>query len=153
MIKGCHKSLSYEFMSAGHTRSFVDGWFGLIKMKYRRQDNYTLGHLVNSVSAASCSKAIVYSDWQWYEWDEFLKDYLKPIPNFTKVSTIKFLLDGICETDCGRFNILKSEPPQRMPATVRAGGLSVDRSKYLREQVSPLVPSEYQASISAAVQV
>lgn len=151
MLKGCHHSLSYEFMPAGHTRSLVDGCFGLIKMKYRRQDNYTKQHLVNAVNtSASCNLAVTYPSWTWYEWDEFLRKYFKPIQGITKVSSIKFHTDGSCTTNLGQFNLLKSVPTG-MPERILPGGLSDDRASYLRDQVAPLMPQEYRESIYSSI--
>ena len=44
-IVGLHKEIVYTFMPAGHTRCQVDGFFGLVKPKYRRSNSDTLEHL------------------------------------------------------------------------------------------------------------
>ena len=152
MIQGLHKELEYVFMEAGHTRSLVDGCFGLIKMKYRRQDNYNTDHLIQAVekSAASTNVAVTYPAWQWYNWDVFLAKYYKPIPAITKVSSIKFFSDGKCRTDNGDTHDIMKSKPKGMPNRIEPAGLTQDRTNYLRDKVAPLMPPEYLASICSS---
>ena len=49
MLTNKNQSIVLHFMPPGHTRSLVDGGFGLIKMKYRRQDNYSKEDLIRAI--------------------------------------------------------------------------------------------------------
>jgi hypothetical protein len=46
---GLHKSITLNFLVAGHTKFAPDGWFGLVKQAFRR-------HMVNSLS---CMERVV----------------------------------------------------------------------------------------------
>ena len=62
-IVGLHKEITYTFMPAGHTRCQVDGFFGLVKQKYRRSNSNTLEHLRDVVNSSSISNfAQLYAD-------------------------------------------------------------------------------------------
>lgn len=53
MLTKRNKSIILHFMPPGHTRSLVDAGFGLVKLKYRRQDNYSKQHLSDAINHAS----------------------------------------------------------------------------------------------------
>lgn len=149
MLKGCHTSLKYDFMLAGHTRSLVDGCFGLVKMKYRRQDNYTVTDLVNAVnkSTVDTNSAVLYPAWSWQNWDEYLAQFFKPVPGITKLHSLDFHRDGTCTSNDGQnIRLLKAEPTGE-PSIIPAAGLSEERMSYLRDKVGPLMPTEHRESI------
>ena len=72
-------------MPAGHTRCQVDGFFGLVKQKYRRLNSDTLEHLQDVVNSSSTSNfAQLYANPETganhFEWrDSFLNQ------NFCKI--------------------------------------------------------------------
>ncbi|KAF6020043.1 hypothetical protein EB796_021636 [Bugula neritina] len=116
----------------------------------RNKTLYTTQHLVDAVNtSAVCNEAVTFPSWTWYEWDSFLSRYFRPIPNTTKVSSIKFHSDGTCTTNLGKFTLLKSVPVE-MPNVLTPGGLSNERQSYLKEKVAPLMPLEYRDSISSS---
>jgi len=78
-----------------------------------------------------------------------LSQYFRPIPNMTKVSSIKFHSDGTCTTNLGKFTQLKSVSVG-MSNVLTPGGLSNERQSYLKEKVAPLMPLEYRDSISSS---
>ena len=47
---GLHSKITLSFMIPGHTRCLVDGCFGLLKQKFRRNDCYTLNQLEQLVN-------------------------------------------------------------------------------------------------------
>ena len=63
IVVGLHKEIVYTFMPAGHIRCQVDGFFGLVKQKYRRSNSDTLEHLRDVVNSSSTSNfAQLYAD-------------------------------------------------------------------------------------------
>ena len=73
---GYHTTITYSFMLTGHMRYLVDGCFGLLKQRFRKNDCYTLEQLagvVNSSAACNTAQLVQGSTLQWREWDKFLR--------------------------------------------------------------------------------
>ena len=87
-IHGLHKSISLNFMIAGHTMFSPDWCFGLLKQKYRRCPVSSLKDLVrvtNTSTATGVNVAqLVGSETQevyvpTFNWQAFLGAYFKPL--------------------------------------------------------------------------
>ena len=90
---GLHEKITLSFMVSGHTRCLVDGCFGLLKQKFRRNDCYTLGQLQKLVNeSATCNEAqlVAGSGLVWYAWDVFLAEHFKPIKGIRSLHNIEF---------------------------------------------------------------
>lgn len=148
-----NKSITLHFMPTGHTRSLVDGCFGLVKMKYRRADCYTFHHVVDAVNeSAVCNNAVVYPSWAWYNWDEYLPKYFRKLENISKVSFIQFFENGSISSDLhDNYRLVKEHVnvSLSLPDVMEPPGLSEQRRSYLSTAVATLVPEQYQASTSA----
>jgi hypothetical protein len=48
-----HDQIDLSFMVVGHTKFAPDGYFGLIKYRYRRSDVYTYHQLADLIEASS----------------------------------------------------------------------------------------------------
>jgi len=76
VIIGLHDTISLHFMTAGHTRCLVDGYFGRTDLKYCASDTFTLDQLPNNVvyQTAVWIVAEVVNEERvpWYDWDSYL---------------------------------------------------------------------------------
>lgn len=84
VIKGKHQEIVLSFMRVGHTRCLVDGHFGLFKKIYRQSDTDTLQQMAKVVEQSSMNNAAQLYDWQWRDWDSFVKKLFRKIPLTTK---------------------------------------------------------------------
>ena len=149
IVNKLNTSIELNFLPVGHTRSLVDGCFGLAKMKYRRTDCYALKDVVDTVNnSAKCNTTVVYPEWKWYDWDTFLLQNYRRLPNISKVSKASFSSNGCVTTDLHEegFNLLKRSVKiddvtgPTLPETIAAAGFSEERRQYLHSQVAPFVP-------------
>ena len=83
-LTGLSMRLELSFMSFGHTRCTVDGYFGLPKTKVRNSDIGTMTQVVAAVEVSSHVNEAQVFDWQWREWDAFLMRFITPIRGITK---------------------------------------------------------------------
>ena len=47
VLTGLHDTIELSFLVVGHTKFAPDGYFGLIRRRYRRSQVYTYDHLFN----------------------------------------------------------------------------------------------------------
>jgi hypothetical protein len=59
VLSGKHKSITLSFMLVGHTKFSPDGYFGLIKKKYRRSKVYTYDHGASKKALKSIKNNVV----------------------------------------------------------------------------------------------
>ena len=158
VIKGKHKEITLSFMRVGHTRCLVDGHFGIFKKLYRQSEIDTLIQMAEVVNRSSTNNAAQLYDWRWREWDVFVPKYFRKLPGITKYQhfqvrdtdlgsvyvreswnsawkRIKVLKRGITVTQIKRAHI---------PAILPPAGLTLERKKYLHEQIRPFVSEQYQ---------
>ena len=147
-ITSLSDTIEVSFIRVGHTRRAVDGYFGLIKQKWRSTEHDTLQDVEEAVNQSyHASKPCLYS-WQWYEWDAFLLRYFKPVKYVLKVQHFRVASTGHTTIECREtaesepvlFKILHDgvEVPSDLkilPAELHPPGISDNRRKFLDENV------------------
>jgi len=165
VITGKHKSITLSFMLVGHTKFSPDGYFGLIKKRYRRSKVYTYDHLVdviNSSTTGGFNTCQRYRDSQGGEvirfrkWSVWLGQIFKKLPEITKYQhfrtkantlgeiAVKESVDAeektfaLLKKEAGHFNEkLRKGPPVHPPKV-----LSPQRQWYLYEMIRPHISIE-----------
>jgi hypothetical protein len=163
VLAGLHTRIELSFLIVGHTKFSPDGYFGLIKHRYRRSKVYTYKQLGEVIETSSknghnvCQPyrnrltnkpEIVYRD--WVSW---LAQYFKPIPNITNYQHFQLDADGglkVKETVDGKdenITILKKAfagDKQKLftgfPEELAPQGLSIERQWYLYDQIRMHIP-------------
>ena len=72
---GLHDKITLSFRITGHTRCYVDGYFGLIKQKIQRSNcskPHQLVELVDSSVACNVPELVGRSSLEWREWNKFM---------------------------------------------------------------------------------
>ena len=161
---GLHDKIWLSFMLVGHTKFAPDGYFGLIKKRYRRSSVYTYEQLVDVIERSTenghnhCQpyrNASGTTHFEYRNWSKWLSKYFKNLPNITKyhhfyidknmpgVVITKETIDGPEE----RHVLLKSKFPfgnqkcTHLPEKLVPSGLSAERSWYLYEKIREHIPS------------
>jgi len=163
-LTGLHDKIDLSFLVVGHTKFAPDGYFGLIKHRYRRSSIYTYDQLANVIENSSekghnvCQR---YRDgggsanFGYRDWSDWLSKHFDRLPDITKYH--HFRLDGrkpgiviAKETIDGpeeRFMLLKTEFPYNadncppLPRLLQPSGLSPKRSWYLYDEIREHIPS------------
>jgi hypothetical protein len=163
-MMGKHQSMVLSFMLVGHTKFSPDGFFGLIKKRYRRSRVYTYEHLVEVINSSTDKGFNVcqpYTDHQGRElipfrkWSSWLSRVFNNLPGITNYQhfrvdahtpgtvTVKRSIDASEETFCllkdksFRFGTEPKHPPSIKPPR-----LSAQRQWYLYEAIRPHIPDE-----------
>ncbi len=161
---GLHTKINLSFMAVGHTKFAPDGYFGILKYRYRRSCIYTYDQLASAIEQSSekghnlCQR---YRDengtecFEYRDWTKWLLKYFKKLPGITKyhhfsisgnkpgVVTVKEAVNGLEE----EFMLLKTEfpydsnNPPPPPRKIKPPGLSAERSWYLYDQIREHIPS------------
>ena len=165
VLTGLHTKIELSFLIVGHTKFSPDGYFGLIRHRYRRSSVYTYEQLIKVVEESSSNghnicqpylnnkqKTIIYRDWS-----SWLEKYFKIIPGITNYH--HFHIDSKekgmvkLKTEVGseevKVNILKSQefpynekkPPKQLPKRLQPQGLSPERQWYLYDQIRMFIPN------------
>jgi hypothetical protein len=152
-LTGLHDKISLSFMVVGHTKFAPDGYFGLIKKKYRHSSVYTYEQLATIIEQSS-QNPIVYRDWS-----PWLAEYFNPLPNITTyrhflidkkdqgVVTVKTSVDG----KKSKHVLLKKNLPtgtRGLPQSINAEGLPNDRAWYLYEKIREHIPNDIDKDIT-----
>ncbi len=165
IVAGKHKSITLSFMLVGHTKFSPDGYFGLIKKRYRRSKVYSFDHLVdviNSSTTGGFNTCQRYRDsqgreaFQFRKWSTWLGKIFKKLPEITKYQhfrtdvnalgkiAVKESIDAKEET----FALL-TKKVDRFDAKLRKGpplypsnDLSPQRQWYLYDMIRPHIPTE-----------
>ena len=149
-LTGLSNDIELSFRRVGHTRYAVDGYFGLLKHKWRAKENDTLGDVEEAVnSSCSANQAVMYS-WDWLKWDSFLSQWFRPIRGITKFQHFKISRDNATHIECRAsptspavmIKIVKDdvEPPTlptALPTILLPTDLSDTRRQYLEKEVAP----------------
>ena len=165
VITGKHKSINLSFMLVGHTKFSPDGYFGLIKKRYRRSKVYTYDHLVNVINLSTtggfntCQR---YRDsqgrevFQFRKWSTWLGKIFKKLPEITRYQhfrtdenalgeiAVKMSVDAKEET----FALLKKKADRldeklgKLPPVHPIKDLSPKRQWYLYDMIRPHIPTE-----------
>ena len=171
VLSGKHKSITLSFMLVGHTKFSPDGYFGLIKKKYRRSKVYTYDHLVDVINTSTNDKYNIcqtYSDGQgkpsiqYRKWTSWLGKYFKKMPAITAYQ--HFYIDEkkpgiVCvkedsEAKNTEISLLKDETipfanKYQLPRSSSPKGLSVERQWYLYEKIRRHIPDGHDQDMTA----
>lgn len=165
-LMGLHNKIDLSFMVVGHTKFAPDGYFGLIKYRYRRSRVYTYEQLADVIERSTenghniCQKShnaqgeplITYRDWSTW-----LLKYFRKLPKLTNyqhfsmsrakpgVVTVKKRIDTSEEEE---YVLLQQHFPYSpnkflgLPEELNPKGLSLERAWYLYEQIREYIPDE-----------
>ena len=154
-------------MVVGHTKFAPDGYFGLIRKRYRRSNIYTYEDLVQTILNSSVnghntcqpsrsSGEQVNSQLIYRDWSSWLLKFFRKLPDITSyrhfkitkskpgIVTLKKNIDG----DEIEVSLLKGDVPFgkegsfMLPIETNPKGLSLDRQWYLYEQIRTHIPDE-----------
>ena len=154
---GLSDRVSLSFMRVGHTRCAVDGYFGLIKQRWRWSKNDTLSDVEVAVNQSAEPNNAVMFNWTWHEWDAFLLQYIKPLRGILKFQHVTVssedpaFVTGKASPDGEeiRIKIVKAgvDVPVTLPPVLSPPGMSQARCDYLQETVAPYFSGEAQAAL------
>lgn len=165
VLMGYHDQIDFSFMVVEHTKFAPDGYFGLIKKKYRHSNVYTYNQMADIIDCSTnnrqniCQRyydkngkpAFVYRDWS-----HWLQKYFKKLPNLTKyhhltidknepgIVLAKQTIDG----EESKHDLLKKPFPygpnkmHRYPRKLKPSGISLKRAWYLYEKIREHIPNE-----------
>jgi hypothetical protein len=167
VLAGQHTRIEMSFLIVGHTKFSPDGYFGLIRRRYRRSRVYTYDQLVSVIENSSsaghnlCQRYdghdkvelnITYRDWSGW-----LKKLFRKLPNITSYHHFKIdnEIPGLIrvkkrvnspETDhqllLKRFRTDWQELLRTTPEVIRPPGLTAEREWYLYDQIRCHIPDE-----------
>jgi hypothetical protein len=98
---GLHRTISLNFMIAGHTKFAPDWCFGLIKQKFRRTNVSCLDEIADCVKSSTpngCNQSQVVASEdgsvfvELFDWQGFLKCFFKPFPRILSYHHFTFML-------------------------------------------------------------
>lgn len=165
VLTGKHKAVTLSFMLVGHTKFSPDGYFGLIKKRYRQSKVYTYEHLidvVNSSTTRGFNTCQSYRDGQgcaviqFRKWTSWLGEIFKKLPEITRYQHFRSEVDKLGEIAVKesvdakeeKIVLLKKETGgteeklRRGPPTYPPMDLSPQRQWYLYEMIRPHIPIE-----------
>lgn len=164
VLTGLHTNIELSFLVVGHTKFSPDGYFGLIRHRYRRSKIYTYeqlakvvedsspnGHNICQTYSGSNQPAIIYRNWS-----DWLAQYFKVIPGITayhhfqmssknrgeinlknNVDSKVTTLNLLNESD---FPYSKKIKAAELPLTLKPKEMSAERQWYLYEQIRAHIP-------------
>jgi hypothetical protein len=96
MATGLHKSITLNFLVAGHTKFAPDWCFGLLKQAFRRHAVSSLQcmeSVVNGSAVVNVAQLVGKEDANSYvpvyDWQAFLKPFFRPLPGIKKASSFE----------------------------------------------------------------
>lgn len=165
ILAGLHENIELSFMIVGHTKFAPDGYFGLIRKRYRRSNIYTYDDLVQTILTSSdkghntCQRSdnhdlqpLIYRDWS-----SWLLKFFKKLPDITSYRHFKMVKNKlgivfIKKTINGEESEVRLQKvevpfankgkPFQLPAKITPKGLSLERQWYLYEQIRIHIPDE-----------
>jgi len=164
VMTGQHNSIGLSFMLVGHTKFAPDGYFGLIKKKYRRSKVYTYDHLVEIINSSTTGKFNIcqrYRDMHGHEnikfrkWTSWLRRIFNNLTGITKyqhfythadspgIMKVKQTVDSEEKT----FSLLKDktflfDDEFQKPPCTKPKVLSAKRQWYLYDTIRAHIPTE-----------
>ena len=167
VLTGLHDRIELSFLVVGHTKFSPDGYFGLIRRRYRRSQIYTYDQLARLINASShnghnkcqryresdkLSPEIIYRDWS-----SWLSRYFKKLLGITSYQHFRidsstpgviFAKDK-ADAEEKEYNLLRKafpysrkKLPKRLPHTIKPKGLSAERAWYLYNHIRCHIPEE-----------
>ena len=157
-------------MIAGHTKSRVDGSFGMIKKKYRKSTIYYKEDFVRVVeesSSAGLNKVQCYDEGKGFQYLDFkvLEKYFGKLPNIGKHHHFLFESSNLgvvkvkefVDSEWEKFDLLKVDGREREEVieeirnltfhTLKPEPLSLKRQEYLYKEIRPLLPEEFREEV------
>jgi hypothetical protein len=163
VMTGKHQSINLSFMLVGHTKFAPDGYFGLIKKKYRRSKVYTHDQLVNIINNSTNSG---YNECQKYKdtkgkvnfkfkrWTTWLNKTFVKLPGITNYQHFKIDSEkpGIVtakrsvDSDEEEFLILQDssynfKENNTTPLSAPSKKMTAKRQWYLYDKIRPHIHS------------
>ena len=154
--RGLNTSIKIHFMIAGHTKSLCDGCFGLIRIKYIRSDCHSYQQLNNLVNSSAVCNEVFDTPFNWFDWDSYFSRSLIGLKGISKYQHFRLTSEfGIVyakqslESDEIRIDLKKrganiTDIIDNMPPMLYPGGLSLERKKYLFNNVRKFISPHYQ---------
>ena len=174
VITGKHKSITLSFMLVGHTKFSPDGYFGLIKKRYRRSKVYTYDHLVDVINSSTTGGFNTCQSYrnsqghdviQFRKWSDWLGQIFKNLPEIMRYQHFRTNVNVLGEISVKEsvdaeektFTLLKNEasgadeelrkgPPVHTPKV-----LSPQRQWYLYDMIRPHIPDEKDKESTAPI--
>ncbi|MCP3921994.1 MAG: hypothetical protein GY714_05335 [Desulfobacterales bacterium] len=162
ILNGLHEKITLSFMVKGHTKFSPDGYFGLFKIQYQKQNIDWIGDVVECAREASRDSIIPLPYgislkrkkplFHFYDWKSFLSKFFKDIPEIASYSYFLFSNDSLGNLRLKKnpndtektMLLLKNEHkrftgPIKMPKILEPLEISQDRREYLNRKIAPLV--------------
>ncbi len=162
VMTGKHQSIHLSFMLVGHTKFSPDGYFGLIKKRYRRSKVYTYDHLVDVIELSTIGgynrcqryrvgqgRAVI----QFRKWSSWLGQFFRKLPEITKYQHFRIdwnqpgqiLVKESVDGEEQAVTLLKQNAPvfgEQSPPVHECKALPAQRQWYLYEMIRPHIPSD-----------
>ena len=151
-----HRSITYSFLIAGHTKFGPDRCFGLIKKVYKVtyiSSLYEFARLVENSSNSGLNKAQLVGTHDGriivpvYDWASFLGQYFRKLPNIKSFHHFRFsdqnpgtvYYKEFANSPEHSFMLLKDRavlpPSNTTPPVIKPNGLSEERKLYLYREI------------------
>lgn len=160
VFTGLHEKIELSFLIVGHTKFSPDGYFGLIKRRYRRSQIYTYEQLASMLESSSenghnvcigkTAPPLIYRDWT-----SWLAQYFTPLKgisnyhhfrierNHSLMLMVKERKDSEeINVELAKEKFPFSKPPQKLPEQLFPAGLSLQRQWYLYDQIRSHIPDQ-----------
>lgn len=159
ILTGLHSKIELSFLIVGHTKFSPDGYFGLIKRKYRRSEVYTyeqLAHIVES-SSKNGHNVCIRGPIICRDWTSWLSQYFTTFKGISKyhhfliqrkkssIIVVKERQDSEeieIEMTKKKFPFSKAQPPRRPPKRLVSDGLPLKRQWYLYDKIRCHIPDK-----------
>lgn len=163
ILMGLHSNIELSFLVVGHTKFSPDGYFGLIRHRYRRSQVYTYEDLSKVVEASSPNGHNVCQTYNqpkiiYRNWTDWLAQFFKIIPGITGYHHFQMNNDekGIIklkkdiDSKITKINLINEHgfpynekiKPAELPCILTPKGLSAERQWYLYDQIRMHIPDD-----------
>ena len=157
---GLHKTISLNFLIAGHTKFAPDRCFGLLKRAFKRHAVSSLEEfqsVVNGSSVVNSTQLVGTEDGTSFvpvaDWQRHLSPFYRPMPGVTRCQHFRFDCahpgEVFTQATVGApeltFSLGKTEPaalPTTAAVALPTPGMSAQRQWYLHDQIRDFVPHE-----------
>ncbi|XP_064614611.1 uncharacterized protein LOC135478267 [Liolophura sinensis] len=161
---GLHKSVSLNFLIAGHTKFAPDWCFGLLKRAFKRNlvpAQSVLETVVNESSSVNIAQVVGYEDGTTVvpvsDWQAFFKNSCKPLHGIKKYQHFRFddahpgsvFVKEHSESAETEFNILMSDSsfPRGALDVLAPPGLPLQRQQYLYKSIREYVDEPFKDTV------
>lgn len=172
VLAGLHSNIELSFLVVGHTKFSPDGYFGLIRRRYRRSQIYTYNQLASVIEESTPNGHNVCQTYLQDEkpniiyrnWTDWLAQYFKSVPNITSYHhfQISDVNQGIIklkedidskETEINlmkncELHYSKQIDRTQLPAKLVPEGMSAKRQWYLYDQIRMHIPNELDKNLT-----